>query len=294
MKSTLLISTLTVAICVTTLNAQNGGIIARISGEDVTAATLAPFFQDISERERKALEENPSLLNQAVRSIILRRLLMKEALASGWDKRPDVAERVEKVQEAVVLESYLEEVTRPPAGFPSDKEVAEIYDARKAEMRIPKQFELAQIFIPQGANADKVQAAAAKALLDQIQGKLKAPGADFLEVAKSFGDQGAVRGGAVGWLAADALQPEIRKVVEPLAKGAVTAPVQLDDGFYIVKVLDVRDPRTPTLEEVKPQLVDAIREQRSRLNRDAYFAKLAQQHPMSINELSLPGLLKKN
>lgn len=275
--------------------AQDSGIIARVSGEDVTAATLTPFFDGLSAQERKALEENPALLSQTVRNVILRRLLMKEALASGWDKKPEVQERLDQVKDAVVLESYLAELTRPPVGYPSDKEVQEIYDARKAELVVPKQLRLAQIYVPKTESADKVQTAAAKALVDQVQAKLKAANADFAKIADeaTAGRAGAAPGGEIGWVALDSLQPEIRKAVDPLKAGAVAGPVQLDDGFYFVKVLEVQDSRTATLDEVKPRIVDLLREQRVRQNREAYLAKLQQQHPMSLNELQLPVLLKE-
>jgi parvulin-like peptidyl-prolyl isomerase len=276
-------------------HAQETKIIARVADEDVTTSTLAPFFADLTDKEREALKENPALLNQTARNAILRRLLMKEALAAGWDKKPEVAERIEKVQEAVVLESYLQQITAPPAGYPSDKEVTEVYESRKAEMKVPKQVLLSQIYVPQAEDADKIQTAAAKVLLDQIQAKLKAPNADFAQIAaeSSQEKQTAAKGGEIGWLAIDSLQPEVRKVVNTLPKGAVSAPIQMPDGFYIIKVQDIREARTPTLEEVKPQIAEALREQRARQNMEAYLAKVRQQYPMSINELSLTELIKK-
>ncbi len=274
--------------------AQDSRIIARVADEDVTSATIAPFFADLSDNDRKALADNPALLNQTVRNAILRRLLVKEALASGWDKKPEVAARLEKVQEAVVLEAYLKKVTEPPAGFPSDKEIVGIYDERKSEFRVPKQLFLSQIYIPQASDPDKIQAAAAKVLLDQVQTKLKAPGADFAAIATEFSQekQTAAKGGEIGWVAFDSLQPEVRAGVAKLAKGGISAPLTLPDGFYIVKVNDIREARTPSLEEVKTQIADALRQQRSQQNLEAYLAKVRQQYPMSINELSLPELIK--
>jgi parvulin-like peptidyl-prolyl isomerase len=296
MKSkTILLTSLFAGMTATSLFAQESKIIARVADEDVTAATIAPFFADLTEKDRKALQENPALLNQTARNAILRRLLMKEALAAGWDKRPEVAERMEKVQEAVVLESYLQEITAPPAGFPSDKEVAEVYEARKSELKVPRQLLLAQIYVPQAEDADKIQLAAAKVLLDQIQAKLKAPNSDFAKIASESSQekQSAAKGGEIGWLAVESLQPEVRKVVSTMTKGAVSAPIQMPDGFYIIKVQDIREARTPTLEEIKPQITDALRQQRSQQNMEAYLAKVRQQYPMSINELSLTELIKK-
>ncbi|MEX1118344.1 MAG: peptidylprolyl isomerase [Terrimicrobiaceae bacterium] len=274
--------------------AQESRIIARVADEDVTSATIAPFFADLSEADRQALADNPALLNQTVRNAILRRLLVKEALASGWDKKPEVAERLGKVQEAVILEAYLKKVTEPPTGFPSDKEISEVYEERKSELKVPRQLLLSQIYIPQAADPDKIQDAAAKVLLDQVQAKLKAPGADFADVATEFSQekQTAAKGGEIGWVALDSLQPEVRTAVAKLAKGNVSAPIVLPDGFYIVKVNDIREERTPMLDEVKPQIAEALRTQRSQQNMEAYLAKVRQQYPMSINELSLPELIK--
>lgn len=277
------------------LHAQESKIIARVADEDVTSATIAPFFADLSEADRKVLAENPALLNQTVRNAILRRLLMKEALASGWDKKPEVKERIEKVQEAVVLEAYLQEVTAPPAGFPSEKEITDVYESRKADLKVPRQLLLSQIYIPQAEDADKVQAAAAKVLMDQVQAKLKAPNADFAAIASEFSQekQTAANGGEIGWIAVESLQPEVRKAVASLPKGAVSAPVQMPDGFYIVKVNDIREERTPELKEVRDQIVEALKQQRTRQNLEAYLAKVRAQYPMSINELSLPELIKQ-
>jgi len=274
--------------------AQDSRIIARVADEDVTSATIAPFFKDLSENDRKALADNPALLNQTVRNAILRRLLVKEALAAGWDKKPEVTERLEKVQEAVVLEAYLKKITEPPSGFPGDKEISEVYDARKSELKVPKQLLLSQIYIPQATDPDKIQAAAAKVLLGQVQAKLNTPGTNFSDVATEFSQekQTAAKGGEIGWVALDSLQPEVRTAVASLAKGNVSSPIVLPDGFYIVKVNDIRDARTPSLDEVKTQIADALREQRSQQNLEAYLAKVRQQYAMSINELSLPELIK--
>lgn len=273
--------------------APNSGIIAKVADEEVTASTLAPFFENLSEPDRQALKENPSLLSQAVRNVIVRRLLLKEALASGWDKRPEVEKQMEQAKEAVVIESYLSEVAKIPEGYPSDKDVETVYEARKAELVIPKQFELAQIYIPQSANADKVQAAAAKAMADQVEKKLKA-GGDFAAIARETSQEkrSAANGGNIGWVALTNLQPEIRAAVENLGKGAVAPAIRLGDGVYFVKVLDVKDARTATLEEVKPRLVQALRAERAKQNRQAYLSRVQQQNPVAIDELSLGKLVK--
>ena len=123
---------------------------------------------------------------------------------------------------------------------------------------------------------------------------MKVKQGDFAALARAESDepQSAARGGEIGWLQESAIQPEIRTKVSSLAKGAVSDSIQLGDGWYFVKVLDIREPRTATLDEVRDQLKKVLRAERARLNREAYLAKLQQQNPMAINELALSKLLE--
>lgn len=269
------------------------GVIARVAGEEVTVETLSPFFESLDGEQKKALQENPALMSQAVRNVILRRLLMKEVLESGWDKRPDVAARMEQAREAVLLESYLEEVARAPDGFPSDDQIREVYQAQKEELILPRQVELAQIYIPSGENADNVQSAAADAMVEQIRKRLGKE--DFADLARQFSGekQSGSRGGTIGWLTLDALRPDVRDAVADLGKGETAGPIRMDDGYYFVKVLDVKPERTAELTEVRDRIVDLLRQQRARQNRAAYMERLQQKHPMAINELALSGLVEE-
>jgi len=265
--------------------AQNA-VIAKLGDDTITVNAVKPYLENLSDRERDALREDPRLLNQVVRTLIFQQILLKEAIASGWNKRPEVEERIDRRRQTAIAESYLQEIAKVPEGYPSDAEIKEVFEARKAELVVPRQFQLAQIF----RTADSGDL---KARLETVQGKLKQPGANFAAIAEKDSDDanGASRGGEIGWVAESALQPEIRKAISGLGKGATTAPVQLADGYHIVRIVDVKEARPASLDEVRDQLVRVLREQRGRLNREAYLAKLQQQNPLALNELALEQLL---
>ena len=75
-------------------------------------------------------------------------------------------------------------------------------------------------------------------------------------------------------------------------EGATAGPIELGDGLYFVKILDIQEPRTATLEEVKPQIIRALRTERQNLNRQAYLQRLQAQAPITLDEIALPALLK--
>ena len=117
---------------------------------------------------------------------------------------------------------------------------------------------------------------------------------DFAALAKTNSDEprSAANGGEVGLLPEESIQPAIRKALTGLAKGATAGPIELGDGLYFIKVLDIQEPRTATLDEVKPQIIRALRTERQNLNRQAYFQRLQSQTPITLDEIALPTLLK--
>lgn len=267
-------------------------VIARVGDTEIKAAEVKPYLANVSAQEREALMKNPAALSQAVRTLILQQILFKEALAAGWDKNPEITGQLERLRQGAIAESYLQSIAKIPDSFPSEEEVKTVYEARKDDLKVPKQLRLAQIFVAVPKDADKAAQDKAKARIDEVAKAVKS--GDFAAVARDKSDERetASRGGEVGWLPEAQIQPEIRSKVSALAKGAVTEPVRLGDGWYVVKVVDVKEPHTATLDEVKDQLVRALRADRARATREAYLSKLQQQTPIALDELGLTKLLK--
>ena len=284
--------TLATLCAATSLNAQDA-VIARVGDNEIKIEQIKPFLTGLTAEEKAALESNPALLSQTVRTLILQQILFKEAIASGWDKSPEVIAQLDRLRQGAVAESYIQSIAKVPEGYPSDAEVQSAYDARKDSLLVPKQLRLAQIYIaaPQG---DKDADEKAKARIEAVAKSLKASGSDFAAIARDQSEEreSASRGGEVGLIAESSIQPEIRAKVSSLPKGGTTDPIRLGDGWYVVRVLDVKDAHTATLPEIKDRLVAALRADRIRQNREAYLAKLQQQNPVALDELGLTNLLK--
>ena len=261
-------------------------VVALAGDKEITASQIQPYLAKVSPAERDALLQNPAALSRAVRAVLLQRQLLDEAKAADWEKNPETQALLARVRDAAISESFLESVTAVPASYPADDEITALYESRKDSLRLPREYRLAQIFI---ASAD--DKAKAKSKADALAKQVKS--GDFAALAKSNSNEprSAAKGGEVGWLAEESIQPAIRQSLAGAAKDSIAGPIQLDDGFYFVKILDVREPRTATLEEVRPQLAAALRQERAALNRQAYLERLQSKSPVTINEIALPGLL---
>lgn len=264
-------------------------IIARVGDTNVSADDLRSYVAALAPREQAALAKDPAVLSQAVRLLLANRLVLQEAQAKKWDQQPNVAAQLNRMREGALVELYLQSVSTPPASFPSEDELQKVYDANRAAFLMPRQFQLAQIYIAVPKEGDKAAEDKAKQELDDVQRKLKAPGADFSAIAR--GDNNAKDAGDLGWVAETQIRPEIRSQVMGLAKNTVSEPIRLDDGWHIIKLIDTKASYTRTLPEVREQLVQQIRAERSSIMRRAYLAELLKQHPPVLNELALSSLL---
>lgn len=264
-------------------------VIARVGNVNVSADDLRSYVAALGPREQAALAKDPALLSQAVRLLLANRLVLQEALAKKWDQKPAVAAQLDRMRESAVVELYLQSVTTPPANFPSEDELQKVYDANRSALLMPRQFQLAQIFIA-APNGDKAAEEKGKQDLDEVLRKLKAPGADFAAIATSASND-AKDDGDLGWVAENQIRPEIRTQVMGLSKNAVSDPIRLDDGWHILKLIDTKASYTRTLPEVRDQLVQQIRSERATALRRAYIAELQKQNPPVLNELALSNLL---
>ena len=270
-------------------------VIARVGDAEVKLDEIRSAIESLDARDQAALARDPSLLSQTVRTLLMRRVVLKEALAKHWDQEPAVATLIQRARDNAVVESYLQSVSKPADSYPSETELQAAYEARKAQLLVPKQIRLAQIFLALPKNADKATADKVQAKLETIKRSLHQSGADFGATAKANSEESesAARGGEIGWLTENQIQPEVRSQLGSLSKNTVSEPLRLEDGWHIIKVLDIKEAYTPTLEEIRAALAQELRKEKTQSNSQAYLGNLLQQTPVAINELALSKVLGK-
>lgn len=264
-------------------------VVARVGNANVSAEEMRAYIGALGAQDQAALAKDPALLSQAVRMLLANRLVMQEVVAKKWDQQANIAAQLDRVRENALAELYLQSVSTPPAGFPSEDDLQKVYDANRAALLMPRQFQLAQIFIAAPKDADKATEDKAKKSLDETLAKLKAPGADFAAIARAVNE--SKDAGDLGWVAENQIRPEIKSVVIGLAKNSVSEAVRLEDGWHVLKLLDTKAAYTRTLPEVREQLVQQIRSERANAMRRAYIAELLKRNPPVLNELALSNLL---
>ncbi len=89
-------------------------------------------------------------------------------------------------------------------------------------------------------------------------------GEDFAALAEQYSNDPGSKadGGKLGYFAKGQMVKEFEVAAFALKKGEVSKPVQSKFGWHIIKVEDRRTKSLPTFEEVKPQIVMSIVQQK--------------------------------
>ena len=270
-------------------------VLAKFGDTQIKTADIRAALSDLPEKERAALNHDPELLKKTVTALIVQRVVLKQALAKQWDQQPAVIAEIRRARDNALVQSYLNAVSRPPSDFPSAADLQRIYDANKGGMIVPRQLRMAQIFVSCPPDADPAAASVAQAKFEAITKSLGQATTDFSAIARTESDdkQSSGRGGEIGWVAESQIQPEIRSQLPGLSPGTVSRPVRLKDGWHFLKVLEVKEAYTPSLDQVHDQLVQQVRAMKLQANTQAYVGQLLQQTPVTINPPALVDLAKK-
>ncbi|HUZ05381.1 MAG TPA: peptidylprolyl isomerase [Acidobacteriaceae bacterium] len=164
--------------------------------------------------------------------------------------------------------------------LPSQTEFKKYYEAHKQEFAQQESIRLSEILIPTPADASDAQLTAAESQAKDIETKLQA-GADFAQLAKQdSGGPTAQQGGDLGEFHRGALAKVLENQTFNLPVGGYTQPIRTKQGYVILKVVEHIPGGIPTLQQVEPQVEQAvftrqmepaIRQYLTRLREEAYI-----------------------
>jgi len=219
-------------------NTTASTVVATVNGEEITVGHLitarARLPQQYQTMEDSVLFDG--LLDQLVRQTLL-------AQALGDDVPPRALITLENERRSLlageVIDRLMGEATTEAA-------IKELYDATYADAPDEREFNASHILVETEEEAN--------ALLTALES-----GTDFAELAreKSTGPSGP-NGGSLGWFGTGQMVKPFEDAVLSLEDGAVSAPVQTQFGWHVVKLNESRAKSAPALDEVRDQITSQI------------------------------------
>jgi peptidyl-prolyl cis-trans isomerase C len=225
------------------VSAQN---IAIVNGKAVPKARMEALAEQVARSGRPI---TPDVEAQIKEEVIAREIFMQEAQKRGLDASDNYKTQLELARQTILIRELFADFQK--TAEVTDADVKAEYDKFVAANG-GKEFRARHILVETEAQATSILASLKK-------------GSKFEDLAKKQSkDPGSgAKGGDLDWASPGNFVKEFSDAMAALKKGETTAkPVKSQFGFHIIRLDDVREAQLPKLEEVKPQIVQQMQQQR--------------------------------
>lgn len=216
-------------------------VVATVNGVEITVghmilarATLPQQFQDLP----------PDVLFPGILDQLIQQTVLAQSFDSELPKRVTLAieNETRSLTAGEIIETVLQDAITEDA-------IKALYDADYSGADHGEEYNASHILVASEEEA--------KQIVTDLEG-----GADFADTAKekSTGPSGP-GGGSLGWFGTGMMVPEFEAAVIALEVGAVSAPVQTQFGWHVIKLNESRVKAAPALEEVRQELEGRIRQE---------------------------------
>jgi peptidyl-prolyl cis-trans isomerase C len=232
---------------------------APVKDAKEAAATLAQPFVTVNgeaqpnaraevllrEQLSRGAQDNPDLRKGVREELIAQAVMAQQARKAGFDKEPLVQAQIDLARQAILAQIWQQKVLSEVVV--KDDDFKAEYDRQVARLG-NQEYQLRHLLVAEETTA--------KLLIDKIQS-----GTKLADLASEYSRDPATqsRGGLTDWNVPANLQPAVAEVLPKLEKGKVwPQPVRSSGGWHVLQLEDKRAFTAPTLEVIKPQLMQVI------------------------------------
>lgn len=223
-------------------HAQN---VAIVNGKPVPKTRLTALAAQL---ERAGKQVGPDMEQQLREEIIAREIFMQEAQRRGMEASEEFKLQMELAKQSLLIRELFTDFQKNTVI--SDAEAKAEYDKYMASNGDGKEYRARHILVEKEDQAKAIIASLKK-------------GGKFEEIAKKQSkDPGSgANGGDLEWATPQTFVQEFSDAMVALKKGQFTeTPVKTQFGFHIIRLDDVRDIPVPKFDEVKPQIVQQLQQ----------------------------------
>lgn len=222
-------------------------VVATVNGTDITLGQMIMARATLPQQYQTLPDE---VLFSGILDQLIQQTVLAQSIGEETPRHVEIAlqnERRALLAAAVVDDILTDAVT--------DEALQKAYDEAFANAEPTREWNASHILV------DSEEEAAA--LIERLEA-----GEEFEALAReASGDSSGQNGGELGWFESGMMVPPFEEAVVALEAGAVSAPVQTQFGWHVVKLNDTRLRDVPPLEEVVNQI-------RPEVERNAVQARL--------------------
>ncbi len=210
-------------------------VVATINGQNITEKNFENF-QRIFRQQRGAGADEATDRKAVLDELIDRILLAQHAEQAKLDQDPDVYYALQRVRENFLIQAVTRETLK--ANPITDEELRRRFEQEVQQIH-KTEYRLSHILLRTEEDA--------KAVIDALKSGKRF---DALAKEKSVDTETGRNGGDLGWINQGMVVPAFFDAVMAMKKGEVSAvPVKTDYGWHVIRVVDTRPLKIPTVEQ---------------------------------------------
>jgi peptidyl-prolyl cis-trans isomerase C len=246
--------------------------VATINGETITKAKLDQMYTNMNGQMRAQYEGSGGKA-AFLENYIAKRLLIQEAMKTGFDQKPETVAAIEMAKESALFDRFVRDVVG--GSLVTDGDVRKYYEDNKANFVIPEQVKVRHIIItPQGKTKEE-----ARQRITQIMTELRAgisggmsltPEAQriflsrFGDAARKYSEDGVAQdGGDLGWQARGKLDAKFEEAAFNMPVGRMSGIIETQFGYHLILVEDKKAPQPQPYDLVKNDIREYLLSQRA-------------------------------
>lgn len=208
-------------------------VLARINGIEITVEDFKTSLSSLP-AEIKKNYLTPEGKERFLEEMINQKLLLKEAERRGIPAREEVIQQIKEATAQIIIVNLIEGLKQEVKI--TEAEARKYYEEHIDEFRTVDQVQVRHILVrPTSPDADAEVKSKEKAekILELIRN-----GADFSTVARQISEDkiSGQKGGDLGYLTREQLDPELATFIFSMNPGEVKGPVKTSLGYHIIKL----------------------------------------------------------
>ncbi|RZJ09467.1 MAG: peptidyl-prolyl cis-trans isomerase [Acidovorax sp.] len=164
----------------------------------------------------------------------------------------------------------------------NEDDVRTYYKENLARMADKEERRASHILINAPKDASSADREKAKARATELLAQVRKAPATFADVAKKNSDDkgSGAAGGDLNFFARGAMVKPFEEAAFALKKGEISDVVESDFGYHIIQLTDIKTPRQPSFEELRPKMEAELKQQQAQRK----FAEVAETFTNSVYE----------
>jgi peptidyl-prolyl cis-trans isomerase C len=213
-------------------------VVATVNGTEITLGHMIAL-RDTLPAQYQTLTDD--VLYKGILDQLIQQTALQQSVADQITKRDELT--LENQQRGYLSGIALQKVV---ATAVTDDTIQAAYDLRIKDLAPATEYKASHILV------------ATEELAKDLKTQIDA-GTDFAELAKTNSTDGsAANGGDLGWFGLGMMVKPFEDAVLTLKPGEVSAPIQTDFGWHLVKLTETRPAEAPTLDDLRAELAAEI------------------------------------